>query len=528
MRQKKIFLGFLISLLSGMIYAQSYDLNLSAKMLRAVGTWKRDSTIGFTNYGSWKKDSNVEITKFVHTTKIENGNLLDVFYLEDEQGYKADISSKVDDCFEFTYNNIQQLWDANTITGVLYNLKKKGFQYDLRKEMEDDALNYINKVKSYGLEFDDPYLETYIYSLVAKIAPTQLIDGRPGSINLLIQQSPSINACCYPNGTIVLNTGLLSVLHSEDELVAILAHEIAHFVLDHAVQNVNAAIARQKRAEFWAALATGITAVAEVYTASQNEYYMPGAATIGMAVMASSIASQVVDRLGMNYNHTQEAEADNLAVETLKILGYNENALSTALSRLEGEYIKERNNAMYINSYTHPALVERIEKSGVPYELKDKNFEQIISFAVSNTAMMKYSDRRFRQCMPYVSQNIENCVATADDYILKANCLLCTQNEDKSNQEVLELINQAKQLNSENINIYKTEIIATLRIDDKAKAFELLEQYIAKLSSYDLDSIKSEKTWDNLREFIIAEKSWADKMKIKLSGMWNMNVSSNL
>ena len=511
MRQKKLFLGLLISLLSGMLYAQSYDLNLSAKMLR--------------NNGTWKKDSNVEITKFVHkTTTNSEGYIIDVFYLEDEKGNQVDISSKVSDCFDFYYNSPQQLWDANIITNVLYNLKKKGFQYELRKEMEDDALNYINKVKSYGLEFDDPYLEAYFYSLVAKIAPTQLIDGRPGSINLLIQQNPSINACCYPNGTIVLNTGLLSVLHSEDELVAILAHEIAHFILDHSVQNVNAAITRQKRAEFWAAVATGITAVAEGVAASQNEYYMPGAATIGMAVMASSLASQIVEQLGMNYNHKQEEEADKLAIEVLKILGYNENALSTALSRLENEFIKERNNAMYINSYSHPALVERIEKAGVAYDTKNEEFEQIISFAVSNTAMMKFSDRRFRQCLPYVSQNIENRVATVDDYILKANCLLCTQNDDKSNYEVLELINCAKQLDSENINIYKTEIIATLRIDDKAKAFELLEQYIARLSSYDLENIKSENTWDNLRNFIIAEKAWADKMRIKLSGMWNMSI----
>lgn len=513
MRQKKLFLALLVSMLSGFVCAQSYDLNLSAKILHNNSRWE------------WKKNDDVEFTKIILEVEDVDGYIKERFYLVDEQGNRG---RAISTSFDFSYQDIQQMWNVNIINNVISNIEKKGFQYELRKEMEDDALNYINKVKSYGLEFDDPYLETYIYSLVAKIAPTQLIDGRPGSINLLIQQNPSINACCYPNGTIVLNTGLLAVLHSEDELVAILAHEIAHFILDHSVQNVNAAVSRQKRAEFWAAVATGITAVAEGYAASQNAYYVPGAATIGMAVMASSIASQVVDRLGMNYNHLQEVEADKLAIEALKILGYNENALATALSRLEGEYIKERNNAMYINSYTHPALVERIEKAGVVYESRNEEFEQIISFAVSNTAMMKYSDRRFRLCLPYVIQNIENRVATADDYILKANCLLCTQNDEKSNHEVLELINQAKLLDSENINIYKTEIIATLRINDKAKAFELLEQYIAKLSSYNLDNIKSENTWDNMREFIIAENTWANKMRIKLSGMWNMTIPGNL
>lgn len=509
MKINKIIAIFSLALIPMHIFGQSFDLNLNATMLR--------------NNGAWKKNTEVNITKFVHETRALEGGYSrmyeDLFYLVDDNGLKVDINSKVDDCFNFKYDNIQQMWDANIIMNVLYNLKKKGFQYDLRAEMENDALEYVQKVKNYNLELDDPYLKTYIYSIVAKIAPTQLIDGRPGSINLIIQENPSINAGCYPNGTIVLNTGLLAVLHSEDELAAILAHEIAHFVLDHSVQNVNAAISRQKSAEFWGALATGLTAVAEGYAAAKNDYYVPGAATLGMAVLSTSIASEVVDRLGMNYNHEQENEADKLAVQALKILGYNENALATALSRLEREYIAERNNAMYLNSYTHPALVDRINNAGTPSGEKNKKFEQIISFAVSSVAMMKYSDCRFRQCMPYVTQNIENNVATADDYLLKANCLLSTKNDPVNNQEVMALINKAKMLDDNNINIFKTEIIASLRLNDKAMAMDLLNQYTTRLNSYPLDEIKSHDSWDKLNDFIINENSWANKMIIKLKGM---------
>ena len=174
------------------------------------------------------------------------------------------------------------------------DLEKKGIQNSLRAEMEKDALEYISKVKAYGLEFNDPYLENYIYSLIAKIAPVTIVDGRPGNVNLLILEDATLNACIYPNGTLVINTGLLSALHSEDELVAILSHEIAHFILDHSIDNVNKNKARQKRAEFWAALATGVAAVAEGVVASQNKYYVPGAATLGVAMMASTIASNVI------------------------------------------------------------------------------------------------------------------------------------------------------------------------------------------------------------------------------------------
>ena len=60
--------------------------------------------------------------------------------------------------------------------------------------------------------------------------------------------------------------------------------------------------------------------------------------------------------------------------------------------------------------------------------------------------------------------NIKNGVATSEDYILKANCLLALYNDDKSNNEVLDLINKAKEIDKANVNIYKAEILANLRV----------------------------------------------------------------
>lgn len=487
--------------------AQTFELELNAVMKK--------------NNGEWKKNNEVVIRKFVHETVYvhEVGEYKDKFWLEDDKGTKVEINSKVDDCFRFKYNNIQDLWDASIITNVLYSLKKKGFQYDLRDEMEDDALEYIQRVRNAGLELNDPYLKTYIYSLVAKIAPMQLIDGRPGSVNILIQENPSINACCFSNGTIVLNTGLLASLHTEDELVAILAHEIAHFILDHSVQNVNAAISRKKRAEFWAGLATGLTAIAEGVAASKNPYYKPGAATLGMAIISSNIASEVIDRLGMNYSDEQEQEADLLAIKALMILGYDPLALASALSRLKTEYVKERSNVEYLSSYTHSALMNRIATAGSSVDKRDKVFEQMISFAVSSVAMMKYSDCRFRQCIPYVRQNIENGVATIDDYILMANCLLSTKNDEESNNEAIRLIEKAKSFNVSDINLNKVEILATLRIGEKTKAMEQIKHYINLLDSCNLSAVNGAKTWESLNGFVVTEKDWANKMLIKLSGM---------
>lgn len=503
---KRVVVAFFAISIYTPLLAQSVDIDLSATMLK--------------NYNVWGKGNHVTITKFVHETTTDAlGNVCETFYLSDDQGNNVNINAKVNTCFDFQYHTTQQLWDACIVSNVLHSLVKHGYKYDLRYEMENEALRYIQTIKNYDLEFNDPYLETYIYSLVAKIAPAYMVDGRPSSINLLIQQNPNINACCYPNGTIVLNTGLLAALHSEAELVAILSHEIAHFVLDHSVQNVIAETNRAKWAEFWASFATGLTAVAEGYIAENNEYYIPGTATYSMATLSTSIAIEIIERLGMKYNHEQESEADKYAIEVLKILGYDENALASALSRLEDEYIRERNSAHYLTSYTHPALVERIDGAGIPSKTEETTFEQTISFAVSNVAMMKYSDRRFHQCLSYVCQNIDNNVATSDDYLLKARCLLSTRNDSDSNNEVITLIEKAKQVDINNINIYKAEIIAYLRLKERIKAIELLNNYIAKLDSYNLTDIKSDKYWESMMDFINVEKRWATQMRVKLSGI---------
>ena len=117
---------------------------------------------------------------------------------------------------------------------------------------------------------------------------------------------------------------------------------------------------------------------------------------------------------------------------------------------------------------------------------------------------MKYDNRRFSQCLPLVSQNIANGVATADDYILKANCLLALEDTPESNSNVLQLLAKAKELDNSNINIHKAEIIATLRSNQNEDALTLINNYIELLHSMseDLTNIHSDAMWARFKAFI--------------------------
>lgn len=487
------------------VYAQTYELGFDAKVLK--------------NYSIFKKGTDIRVDSVKHEITFVDG----VYSSAPTHSYTLYTSSgstkvkeKLEKVLDVKYRNAQDFWDAQAVFNVLEDLTKNGTQEDVRAEMEADVLEYINRVENNGLTLKDPFLESYIYSVISKLAPHILIDGRPGIVNLLILSGTTANAFMFPNGTLVITTGLISLLHSEDELAAILAHEIAHFVLDHSIENYNRIKKMQKRAEFWAAFATVLTGVTEGVVAAKNPYYKPGLASLTVAIAAEQIASEVCKKLGMSYSRKQESDADNMAKELITVMGYNPNSLATALSRIEEVMKQERSIDMYFAS-DHPALVDRIKKAGKPSNKVDKNFEKIISFAVSDAASMKMQDRRFRQALPLVSQNIDNNVGTADDYIQKANCLLYMKNDANSYLEVVNLINKAKMIKPENINIYKTEIIVNLRQAKYIEARGLLASYRDKLLSMLKYSDEVPEVVKTRRYYFVnTELAWVDDMSQKL------------
>lgn len=474
--RKILFPLFLLTVFAG--FGESYDINL--------GGWVLD------DYENIKKHEYIRIK----TVDIDEHN--DKYKIIMDNNDTLKLSGSIDKKVAFEINNIDDFWNSAIVSRVLpETVMKKGYQVDLRREMEDDALEYISKVKNMGLEFEDPYLETYIYGLITKIIPSRLIDGRVYNVNLLLLKDSEMNACMYPNGTMVINTGLLAMLKSEEELVSVLAHEVAHFVLDHSVVNVNKEITRKKRAAFWSGVVTGLTAIAEGVIAAKTDY-IPGGATLAMGAASAMISSAVIDRLGMKYSHEQETEADEYSSMVLDLLGYPKNAGAAAMSRMKGQMDKEHRKCMYFSSYTHPALVDRIEHVGPVYEKSEPEFEKMVSFAISETAYGKFANRRFSQALDLLNINIKNNVATVRDYIVKSECYLSLYNDKSKLEKIFGFLEAAKKINPLILQIYKTEIIAHLRLGNKQQAIALLYEYnklIKDVSEGHLDFKEKEDFW---------------------------------
>ncbi len=514
---KKIFFILFFGLMSNLaLYSQSYGLQLITKS--SLGVIPKKSVIVIE-----------EIKR--HATIDSDGTKLIVEYLAtckyNDTYYTFELRNIQESCK--IYNNIgnkDDFWLSEIIFNkdLLNTLKKFGPQTILRDESSDDALEYINKLTDANLIFDDPLLENYLYTLLHKIRMTNNVFYKNGNINVVVLKSTDLNASIYPDGTLLLTTGLLANLNSEAELAGVLAHEIAHYMLDHSIVNITLMNQRIKRAEFWAAIATGIVAAAEVVAASQSNYYYPvGAATAATSAIASTIANSIISRLGMEYNQEQELEADRLAVNLLKLLNYNENAYATALSNLQNYQQTNGNYSYFFNSSTHPSLLSRIIKSGKVVEIKDLFYKQQTSFAISNFAVSEFFRRNFHASYKFAKQNIDNKVADDDDYTICSASLQIIKDTPESNKEAMDLLNKAYEINPNNININKYKCILYLRMKEYNKAKEALNEYMTLLNKeiIRINDIKGQQTWENSYAYLCSENSWANKMVIKLNGMHN-------
>ncbi len=79
-----------------------------------------------------------------------------------------------------------------------------------------------------------------VASRIAKVAEKEFHPGFQWHFYVL--ESPQINAFCLPGGKIFVYTGLLKLVDNEDQLAAVIGHEVAHAILRHGSERVSMAM----------------------------------------------------------------------------------------------------------------------------------------------------------------------------------------------------------------------------------------------------------------------------------------------
>lgn len=142
-----------------------------------------------------------------------------------------------------------------------------------------------------------------------------------GGYKVAVLDTAEVNAVSAPGGFILISRGFIDILDSEDELAAIIAHEIGHVALKHgmsAISDSNLTDALQIVGKEAASM-SGNVAVNELNS-----------------LFGDSVNEVVGALLDEGYSRSAEYDADTYAATLLKQSGYNPKALGQALQKLKG------------------------------------------------------------------------------------------------------------------------------------------------------------------------------------------------
>ena len=213
-----------------------------------------------------------------------------------------------------------------------YNLatkKQESYLYSMDHEVELGSKVAAKIEEKYKLVGDVDANER-VQNILARIVS---VSDRKDIVYFIkiIDDDEVINAASLPGGYIYLFSGLMAKIKSEDQLAAIIAHEMGHITARHGIkslQNSYAAILLQLAAvETDSQLATGVSA------------------TLATIFMNNSLDA--------------EFEADRLSVKYLQKAGYDPHGMVEFLEELRREQEKGPTRSF---SYwrTHPHLAKRV------------------------------------------------------------------------------------------------------------------------------------------------------------------------
>lgn len=189
---------------------------------------------------------------------------------------------------------------------------------------------------------------TYINSVGQIVAGVSEMPETFGGYHFAVITSDEINAVSAPGGFIFVSSALLQQISNEDELAAVLAHEVAHVVKRHGVAAIS-------NANLFSALTEASRHAASVAASQAPTPVDLGSIT---GVFAESVSGITEKLLTKGYDRSQEYEADLYAATLLQRAGYDPKALVRVLTLLEGTSVNKRGGWFD----THPSPADRIEE----------------------------------------------------------------------------------------------------------------------------------------------------------------------
>ncbi len=189
--------------------------------------------------------------------------------------------------------------------------------------------------------YDHPRANAYLNLLGQSVARYSDMPETFRGYRLLLLDTDEINAFAAPGGFIFISRGMVRLCRTEDDLAAVIAHEVGHIQHRHAVLAI-----KNSR---WTSAATtmlfeGVRSFGAKELAELTEVFEGSISDITSTLMTGG------------YARGQEREADRAAVVILRRMGYRQGALIDVLERM-GSVLENDKRGF---GATHPPASSRI------------------------------------------------------------------------------------------------------------------------------------------------------------------------
>ncbi|MFP4267858.1 MAG: M48 family metalloprotease [Spirochaetaceae bacterium] len=191
-------------------------------------------------------------------------------------------------------------------------------------------------------EYDNEEANEYVATIGEVLALSSERPSLYSSYSFQVLDAEEINAFATPGGHVFITRRMIELARNEDELAAVLAHEIAHIQERHGLKSI-------RTSRVTSALTSA--AITGAYVAGSKEV-----AEL-TDIFSDSIDDVTQTLFTAGYSRSSEKEADTAAVEILRKAGYSPRALLTFLEQMEADWESDGPGFMQ----THPSPSDRME-----------------------------------------------------------------------------------------------------------------------------------------------------------------------
>ena len=257
-----------------------------------------------------------------------------------------------------------------------------------------------NELLEKDLIYPDPEWQAYVSELGERLLNS--IEGVEQTYTFTVVDQSLVNAWATPDAYIFVTRGILSFLSTEDELAAVLGHEIGHVVGKHSKRSVS-----NKR------LGTALGLLGALATGSGSTI------TLANSLTSASIAS---------YGRQYELEADQFGASLLNKAGYDPMAALNAIMVLQDHDAfqkkgNEQANDLPWSSWKPPAHRKRLHSLGNKERESQENGEEYLRDYLSMLDGLVFGDGSSTGILKegtYYHANLRLKISLPDDWTVRS------------------------------------------------------------------------------------------------------------